>query len=492
MKKFGKLRLPWVNLLGLVFVMIIVSLLYLRLGRDPLFDWDEGIYGELGRQLVVSKNLFVNFWNGAVWFEKPPGISWLAGLGILLGGMTSYGPRLFMPVIAGLTLLVIYRLGARKSWQHGLLSAGILATFNLFLSRARGVNVDMALLLGISTTILFLVEHRPAWLVALAVAGSVWFKGPAGLLAIAIAAPLFFTKSRSYLLSCISYLLILIVPWHLYAFLAYGSDFYRPYLLEQVLQRATTPIEFHMESRWYYFSYLYENLGAGVLLVAGLGLTLMVIQIWRDYRTKKSLRSLSPNSYLSATIIWWMLLPLGLFTLAKTRLFWYILPVYPALALLSAYAISFFDQSKTSRRVIAILSLGVAFQAMLTVTRSVEITKTSAPLSDRLVVASRLRESPAPLLVLVPRTERLAEAVLPQESRLSSSFRYGGMPSVVYYYQGPVQFFYNVDEFRAAWDGSVSPTAMVERGDLSLFDNHTILVETPTYLGIGKGLYAHR
>jgi 4-amino-4-deoxy-L-arabinose transferase-like glycosyltransferase len=467
----------WVNKLGILFAVSVGLMLYMRLGRDALFDWDEGIYAELGRSLLVTKNILTSFWNGAPWLEKPPGITWVSAMGIALAGESALGARLLIPIFAGYTLYIVYRIGTHLgSWKHGLIAAGVLATFNLFLGRTRAVNTDMPLLASITTTILFLLENRPAWWVAISIFGGVWFKGIAGLLSVIVALPLLLTKSKKYVMKVMLISLALILPWHIYTYLKYGSEFLTPYFFEQVVRRATAQIEFHFENRWYYFNYLYENLGLGVLLVAGIGALSTLIS--------------RKNLYL----LWWVLAPLAIFTLAKTRLFWYILPIYPALALLIAEAIARWQWDKVSRNIITILAIGVWAQALLVSSRSVELSKSVAQVPDRIQVAQGLsRTSNGTLAVLVPPSERLSEALLPEVARLSSSFRYGGMPSVVFYYGGQVEFFYDVDKFRTYWQDTPSPTALIAKDDESLVPGsfHTVIA-TPTYLGIQKGVYALR
>lgn len=478
MKSSQKSLPKWVNKLGLLFALSIGCILYLRLGRDYLFDWDEGIYAELGRTLISTKNIFVSFWNGAPWLEKPPGISWVSAIGITLAGPSALGARLLMPLFAIYTLYIVYLLGTRLgSWRHGLIAAGVLATFNLFLGRTRAVNSDMPLLASIVTTILFLLENRPAWWVALAIFGGVWFKGLAGLLSLVIALPLLITKSKSFLFRVSCFLFIFVVPWHLYSFIKFDHDFTNPYFFEQVVKRVTTQIEFHFENRYYYFNYLYTNLGLGALLVAGIGALSSIIS--------------RKNLYL----LWWVLAPLVLFTLAKTRLFWYILPVYPALALLISEAIGRWGSDKKTRGVIAIIALGIWVQALLVSSRSVEIGKNQVAPPDRVFIALELSKlaTSEPLAVLVPPSERLSEALLPEVARLSSSFRYGGMPSVVFYYQGKVEFFYDVDKFRLYWQETQNPVAMIFAEDLQLLKlPYTVVATTPTYLGIQKEIYALR
>lgn len=456
-------------LLG-VFLLALYWVLMTNLGRDYLFDWDEGIYGELGRQVVVGQHWLTNYWNNAPWFEKPPGISWVAALGISLAGPTALGARLFMPFFALYTLYMVFRIGRHLgTWTVGAMAVGILTTFNLFLGRTRGVNADMPLLASLTTTILFLLERRPAPWVALSIFGGVWFKGLAGLLPVLIVFPLLLSRSKQFLHQLFLYSLVLILPWHLYMYLRYGTEFLTPYFFEQVVRRATAQIEFHFENRWYYFSYLYTNLGLGVILVTGVGI----------------ITSFLRRQHLF--LVWWLGLPLALFTLAKTRLFWYILPIYPAIALLCALAIHSVSKSKSSQSMLVILTVGVLAQGIVSAGRSVELTKLTVPPPDRLQIALNLRqEKPGELLVLVPPSERLAEALLPDVARLGSSFRYGGMPSLVFYYQGPVRFIYNVDEFNVTFAQS-DLSALISAEDSSrVTAPFQVQFSTPTYLGISR------
>src|SRR3989339_417543 len=271
MTKFSALSQKWQNKLVPSLFCIFVLVLFIHLGRDPLFDWDESIYGELGRELVKSGNLLTNFWNGSPWFEKPPGVSWLAGLGITIFG-GEFGARFFMPILAGLTLYLVYLIGKKLyDWHTGLISAGLLGSLNLFLDRTRALNTDMPLLLGIAASVTTLLYGLPPLAFALAVSVSIMFKGLAGLMSVIIVLPLLIKKNSRYILHSTFYILLFTLPWHLYSYAKYGMEFLRPYLLEQVLTRAVSPIEFHLESRWYYLNFLYTNLGIGVLLVTALG-----------------------------------------------------------------------------------------------------------------------------------------------------------------------------------------------------------------------------
>ncbi len=432
-----------IDFLVLSFVVILVAILYLHLGRDPLFDWDESIYAQLGVEILKSHHWLTPTWNGQIWLEKPPGIAWLTALSLSLFGHNEFAARFFMPLLAGSSLYLTYLIGrSLKDRTLGILAMLLLANMNLFLSRARVLNTDIALLFTILFTVYLVMSKRRPWLVALAIALSFFFKGFAGSLSFIIVLPLLIKKSKKYLLQVIGYWLLFILPWHLYQLIVNGSNFITPYFKEQVLRRATVPIEFHLESRWYYFHYLYQNLDITWIFLLVLGLLFLVFK----------LRSSVAHRWSLITLIWWFFFPLALFSLAKTRLYWYILPIYPAIALIIAYFLRQLASLHQLGYQILISFLGLyaifTLQHFLTL---VDPYHSRVNLPPKLELATWAHHfSNQGLLVLVPYHERVAEAILPSEQRISSSFRYGGAPSIVFYAQQPVTYFYDLDKFKSA------------------------------------------
>jgi len=446
------------------------------LGKDYLFEWDEAIYGQLGVELNTNHDFLTPHWNQESWLEKPPAIAWVTALGQNLVEDLELGSRLFMPLFAALTLYAILQIGNHLGGSIlAVTSIAMLGFFNLFLSRARVVNTDGMLLAAISWLIWLTLKGSSPWKVALVAALAILAKGPAGLLAILIATPLLFSQSKNYVLRTMYYVLIFTLPWHLYQFIVNGSEFYTPYLLEQVLRRATVPIEFHLESRWFYFVSLYKDLGVGVLLVAGMGLLFSL-----------------KNNFLFAT---WALLPLIIFTLAKTRLSWYILPSYPAVALLVGNALSFFVKDKKSQGLLSILVVGMLLQMLLHSYQFVAPVRPASPNPPHIQVALYLASTPTQeVAFLVSSSERVAEAILPVEQKISSSFRYGGAPSMVFYSGKKVHYYYNYDLFTSDIQNDKYTVAIITKADRDKLPPHwTLAYESGDYqVFTSGGLYANR
>lgn len=471
-----KHHIPFLHKLTLLSIVIFTFILYLGLGRDYLFEWDEAIYGQLGVEARSDHNFLTSHWNRELWLEKPPAITWVTALGQSLVSSPELGSRLLMPLFAAATLYAIYQIGVYFGGTLlGASSVAILGYFNLFLSRARVVNTDGMLLAAIAWLVWLLLKGSSPWKVGLVAALAVFAKGPAGVLALLIATPILLKKPRKYLYNAALSFLIIVLPWHLYQLAVNGSAFYTPYLLEQVFRRATVPIEFHLESRYFYFISLYKDLGLGVLLVAALGFLFSLKYTW--------LFSI------------WALLPLFIFTLAKTRLSWYILPSYPGIALLVGSTLNAFVKEKKSKTVVTILVVGMLAQLLYHTYSYVNPARTASPLPDHIKIAKLLASYPEPSLAfLVSSSERTAEAILPAEQTISSSFRYGGAPSVVFYSGKKVYYYYNYDRFQEDLNSGRVKLAIVTRDDIGKIPSNWVMVgETDSYLAYSEGaVYAYR
>ncbi len=116
--------------------------------------------------------------------------------------------------------------------------------------------------------------------------------------------------------------------------------------------------------------------------------------------------------------------------------------------------------------------------------------RTASVLSDTLQVASELSNYPGTeLAMLVSPNERVAEAILPKDQTISSSFRYGGAPSVVWYSHKHVVYYYNYDDFTRDILGNNKITTII----VSVADKDKVpagfklVVETKDYLGYISG-----
>jgi len=233
---------------------------------------------------------------------------------------------------------------------------------------------------------------------------------------------------------------LLIVPWHIYMVIRFGRDFWQVYFIEQVLRRAYQPIEYHFGGRLYYLKFLWGEFGWKLIFPIFGGIYL----VWDLFKKKKIDKSLS-------FLLVWGLLVFSLFTFSKTKLFWYILPLYPVLAAFWGVFLGKIISKKFLFPFVFLIVLAVGFWEGL---KSAGLAKGKQRAPKNELAIEAFQKCSPPLFFLVDENERRAYDILPSDLRLSSSFSYGGAPSVVFYYQNKVDFFYNVDEFSNSFSHS--------------------------------------
>jgi len=265
--------------------------------------------------------------------------------------------------------------------------------------------------------------------------------------------------------------IILILPWHIYQSVRFGNDFWQVYFIEHIVRRANQPIEYHFGGKLYYIKFLISEFSYWLILPILGGF----FWLFNQAKEKKV-----DDNFIFFSV--WGGLVLGLFTFSKTKLFWYILPLYPVLAVLWGYGwrkLLSFGKNLFLIPIVFIFALSLVSGHRAIVNR--EEPKPSA----KIALAQEARQScPKPLLFLVDKNERAAADILPDELTLSSSFSYGGSPAVVFYYGGPVSFFYQINQFENRLSKKKpSVCAMITQEDYQNFNlDHRIVNQQQEWL----------
>jgi 4-amino-4-deoxy-L-arabinose transferase-like glycosyltransferase len=143
---------------------------------------------------------------------------------------------------------------------------------------------------------------------------------------------------------------VIIVPWHIYMYFEHGQAFVNQYIINQVLARTGSSLGGHTGTRYYYIDRLQKYFSPWFYLVP--------FAIALAIKENIEGRSKSRIVLLLFTLVF------GLYTLANTKLRWYIMPLYPALAIFVA---SMIVQAFLSHRTTAFSGLLVAALAAATV-----------------------------------------------------------------------------------------------------------------------------
>jgi 4-amino-4-deoxy-L-arabinose transferase-like glycosyltransferase len=297
------------------------------LGHKPLTNWDEGIYGEISREML-SLGVLVPHWNYQPWFEKPPLMLWITAAFFKIFGVTEFWARAGSALSGVCIVALLHAWLARRDILAAWLSTFILLGTFGFLHVCRVGEMDVLLSLGCCIALCGLTaihdRQLSGWYLFWAgLAIALMTKGAASIVLI-IAALLFTAVERwnstrlgkSFWLG-LSVFLALVLPWHLYMFHRFGASFLTDYLGIHVLARATHQIEEH-NTHWWYFLW--------VLLISTAPFVLLYPFAIADSFRRKELRAWA----IFALVV------VVFFTAVQTRLPHYIAPAYPALALLTS------------------------------------------------------------------------------------------------------------------------------------------------------------
>ena len=333
-------KTPFHGLRRLCLILAVLSavLTLFDLATFTLQSPDEGRYAEAAREMVESGDWLVPQFAYQERLNKPPLIYWLTAASIRTFGPQEWAARLVPALAAALGVVVIYLLGTTMAGRRaGVASAVVLLTTLWYLMVARIIVTDMLLCLAMSITLAgFWWAHRSGrWehyllLTAGAVIGSLT-KGPVSLALPALIIAAYLTVSRQWrsiswrrLLGCLPLYLVAVVPWFAAMQQRYPG-FLRYTFLSENLGRFAG--KYHAEEPFYFYvPILLVGLGVWALPLIASGVT--------DWRR---LRQNGPRSEAnqSRVFLWlWFLGVFAFFSVSKAKLPTYILPCFPAAALL--------------------------------------------------------------------------------------------------------------------------------------------------------------
>lgn len=316
-------------------LLLILLLCFWGIGDIPLLSVNEARRAVSAREMFASGQWLLPYMNGELYLTKPPLFNWLTLLPThLLGTANEWAVRLPSALFALLSCGVIYLLGQRLGGRRvGLYAALILAANTGFSMFARRAEIEMTLsglsLLSMLAAWQYLFgDGRRRWvLLSFALLGlCLLTKGPVSLLFVAapmlLLAALRQPRARAFLCDGTGWLLALLIGgvWYLAVSLKLGFGIWSHVLQQDIVNKVSGQ---QVSDPWYgYLQYL-----AGDFVPFWLVLLVRPGELWRQIRARAELRFLACS----------VLLPLLVLSLFGEKHSKYLLPAYPAVALLLAW-----------------------------------------------------------------------------------------------------------------------------------------------------------
>ena len=324
-----------------VFVIgvLAATLLFWNLGANHLIPWDEAIYAKVAKNMVVTEDYTVlRWWPDRSWFEKPPLYMWFSAFLMGFMGFTSWAARIPSAIFGFGTVLLVYIWGKKLfNKTAGFISAlALLTTFHfLYYSRASMLDVTATFFITLALYFYWLgtqTLHRKYYILGgLACGFAVMTKGVIGLLPftvmflyelylVVVKKQTFSKPAVKHLASFALFSALVFLPWHLEMYRRFGNEFIAKYIGYHVLDRATNAIEDKGRPFLWYLEVI--KVSMRIWFVALLG----AFPFSLYHAVKKSQKHVF--------LILWSVFILLFFSIARSKLVWYIIPLYPVTALM--------------------------------------------------------------------------------------------------------------------------------------------------------------
>jgi len=353
-------------MLAALFMFLYLGFAFVR----PLANPDEGRYTEIPREMAQSGDWVTPRLNGVEYFYKPPLFYWAQAASIKAFGVNRVSARLPNAIFASLGVLLTYVAGRLLygSRRTGLIAAFLLGTCGLYLGMAHIVTMDMPLAVFLSGALFaFILAYRQKQNVARGVWILIFFAFAAlallskGFMAVLIPAAVIFLFAfvagpwrflkhfapSDLLWTALGILIFFAItaPWHILAALANpagggvefftashdGQGFLWYYVVHEHFLRYIDPATSQRAQPFYFF-----------FIVAPLGFLPWAFALPQAFKSAfaggfNNARANNPQG-LFLTI--WAIFIVLFFSVSSSKLIPYVLPIFPALAVITASWIS--------------------------------------------------------------------------------------------------------------------------------------------------------
>jgi len=326
------------NPVSILILVVVYALLWFgTLNYRHLIPSDEGRYAEIAREMLVTGDWVTPRYNGYKYFEKPPLQIWATASAFNIFGVGDWQARLWTALTGFLTIVFIGFTGARiYSARAGWLAAVALASSPMWVIGGHINSLDMGLSAFLVAALCSLLlaqtssnkTHSRNWMwacwafMALATLSK-------GIIGIAIPGMVFAVYSitawdwkiwkRLHIINGSILFLAITAPW--FVLIAQRNpEFLEFFFIHEHLQRFTQTAHSRTGPIYFFLPLLLLGFLPWIAQVPG-----AIAQTWRERN-----REFSSGWLLTC----WFVVILGFFSISQSKLPGYIIPLFPALALI--------------------------------------------------------------------------------------------------------------------------------------------------------------
>lgn len=331
------------HIFAIILLAIMVSVFFQ--GTRGLYETSEGRYAECAREMIESGNYLEPKLGYHPHWSKPPLTYWAIAGGIKLLGYSEWGVRLFNIIAFLSTCIAVYFLGETLfEKSSGAVSALVYASSPFPVFGAYAVTTDTLLSMWEAYAVLSYIkayksktsEVSSMWIIGMWIFLGLGFltKGPPALLILAPIIIWNLWKGKGVKIINIKGLVLFIAigfSWFIYVCIK-DYHLFRYFLGVEIKERIFSSSMHHSE--WYAPFTIYLP-----ALTLGSGIWIYFILRKEFKELKKLLRPKSIFVTDNGFLFLWIVIPLTVFSVVKSRLWLYVLPIYVPVSIVLGRAI---------------------------------------------------------------------------------------------------------------------------------------------------------
>ncbi|MBI5374344.1 MAG: glycosyltransferase family 39 protein [Candidatus Schekmanbacteria bacterium] len=318
-------------------ILFAIFLLFFGLSSRDLWDPDEARYAEIAREMIESGDYISPHLNYEAYNKKPPLYFWLSAIAFNLTGMADYAPRYVTTLFGAGLLYLVFALGKNFfCFETGLLSLIILLTSIEFIALSHSIVTDMTLAFFITLSVFSFINttgkyspyskiHRVILFISLGL--GFMSKGPLGIIVPGIIIFFYilifkefesikvFFKPTGILIT-----LLVILPWYVASSIKTPGFLYENIVYENIMR---------------YFTDVHERSGSIVYYIPVIIGGFFPWIFFLPFQATKSISNQTEDSRQLKFLIAWACAIFVFYSLSKSKLPNYILPIYPPLAMIA-------------------------------------------------------------------------------------------------------------------------------------------------------------
>jgi 4-amino-4-deoxy-L-arabinose transferase-like glycosyltransferase len=371
-------------------LLVFTAIWFSTLDYRRLMHPDEGRYAEIPREMAASGDWITPRLNGIKYFEKPALQYWITAAAYSIFGVHEWTARSWPALSGFLGVLFIGYVGLRLGGSRlGLYSAAVLGSSAAYVLGAQVLTLDAGVTFWMSVGLgsLFIAQRDDAtpgeergWMLAAwaVLALAVLSKGLIGLVLPGAALVIYSLLQRDWslwrrmhLIGGLLLFLAISAPWFVVVSLRNG-EFFDFFFIHEHFARFMTH-QAHREGAWWYFI---------PVLIVGL-LPWAAVLLW-TVRTIWTGAPVNRNgfSWQRFALVWSAFI-FVFFSASDSKLPWYILPIFPALALVLGWQLTVLPRITLARLMLPLVAtMGFVVLALLIAYPAIasRFAKTGAPL----------------------------------------------------------------------------------------------------------------